>query len=43
MKDFIDFLLKLKEIADDIHYYNDAEMNCETISKMIEEKIKEIK
>lgn len=39
MKDFIDFLLELKKIADDVHFYADAENNCEMISALIEEEI----
>ena len=36
---YIDFLLKLKKIADDMHYSSDAENNCEMISEMIDEEL----
>jgi len=30
-------LIKIGEIADDVHYHNDAEYNCEKISELIKE------
>ncbi len=42
-KEATSFLLELKKIADDVHFYADAENNCELISNMIEEKINTLK
>jgi len=38
-KELIDLLLYIKKIADDVHYYNDANFNCEYISGLIKEKL----
>jgi len=39
-QELIKLLLKIKKIADDVHYHNDAENNCELISEFISEKLK---
>ena len=39
-KEMIKLLLEIKKIADDVHYYNDAEYNCEYISELISKNLK---
>ena len=36
-KKYRQILIKIREIADDVHYHNDAEYNCEKISELIKE------
>jgi len=38
-KELINLLLEIKKIADDVHYYNDANFNCEYISGLIKETL----
>jgi len=38
-EEMIKLLLEIKKIADDVHYYNDGEYNCEYISELISEKL----
>jgi len=39
-KEIIELLLKIKKIADDVHYHNDGENNCEYISEFISKKLR---